>query len=240
VADEGPFHNFVGLTTDVLVLFREMFVVALCCLLLFAPTTFKTLLNRLGISKVPTPFGDIDVQDAGNTVSGLNRGLTDTIARLQQLQNTPNELERKQGIQAVSDYLQNLQQQAQATDDSIKTKLVTQQAALEQTSPQSTPTSGWIFLGQVGKDKVSGQLQWLGEGAKNVVATVSPALKPGDHFSVTAPVYLHDNAPSGGHFGGKVIGVIPTGGQVEVIASPELSPAIAGGSFLWVKVNRLQ
>jgi hypothetical protein len=240
VANDGPFHNFVGLTTDVFVLLREMFVVALCCLVLFAPVAFKTVLTRVGISKVPTPFGDIEVKDAGNTVSALNRGLADTILRLQQIQEAPSEPDRKQGIQGVMDYLHSLQQQAQVTDDSIKTNLVTQQAVLEQTSPQSAQMSGWLFLGHINKSNGSNQLRWFGEGAKNVAATLSPTLTVGERFIVTSPAYLHEDAPSGSHFGGKVTGVVPMGGQVEVLAPPEFSPAIAGGSFLWAKVKRLQ
>ena len=119
MADEGPFHRFVALSTDVFVLLREMFIVGLFGLLLFAPGVFKTLLKQIGISKLTTPIGDInvtEVKDAGNTVSGLNRGLTDSVARLQQIQGALSDPKGKQDLQDVSNYLQNLQQQAQATD----------------------------------------------------------------------------------------------------------------------------
>jgi hypothetical protein len=238
MADEGPFHRFVALSTDVFVLLREMFVVGLFGLLLFAPGIFKTLLTRVGISRLTTPIGDInvtEVKDAGNTVAGLNRGLTDSVARLQQIQGGLSDPKGRQDLQDVSNYLQNLQQQAQATDESIKTSLITQQASAEQTSPQSAQISGWLFLGHVDKDK----LHWTGEGPKNVAPTLSPVLTVGQRFAVSAPAYLHENAPPGGHFGGKVIGVVPAGTQVEVTAPPEYSSAIAGGFFLWANVRRL-
>src|SRR4029077_8162386 len=72
MVDNGPFHRFVALSTDIFVLLREMFIVALFGLLLFAPSVFKTLLTRVGISTLTTPIGNIDVaqvKDAGNTVS---------------------------------------------------------------------------------------------------------------------------------------------------------------------------
>lgn len=236
MTEKGRFHNFVNGTTDTFALLREIFVVMLFFLLLFWPTAFSTLLTRVGISKVPTPFGDIDVKDAGNTVSSLNRGLTDTVARLQTMQATTSDQKGKQDLKEVTDYLQDLQEQAQATDQSLKTNLASQQATLEKTSPQSEQLAGWLFLGRVADDKA----HWSPEGAKNVAPTLSPVLAVGQHFTVTAPVYLHDNAPSGTHFGGKVIGVVPAGGQVAVIAPPQYSHAIAGGAFLWVNVQRVQ
>jgi hypothetical protein len=236
--NEGPFHRFVALSTDVFVLLREMFIVGLFGLLLFAPGVFKTLLTRVGISTLTTPIGDINisqVKDAGNTVAGLNRGLTDSVARLQQIQGAIGDPKRRQDLQDVSNYLQTLQQQAQATDESIKTSLVTQQASAPQTAQQSAQVSGWLFLGHVDKDKQ----HWAGDGPKNVAPTLSPVLTVGQRFAVSAPAYLHQDAPPGSHFGGKVMGVVPVGTQVEVIARPEYSSAIAGGFFLWVNVRRL-
>ncbi len=86
--DKSLLHDLVGITTDVSVLLREICIVALFCLLFFAPVTFKSLLTRVGISKVPTLFGDIDVNGAAGTVATLNRGLSDTIERLQEIQST--------------------------------------------------------------------------------------------------------------------------------------------------------
>ena len=56
--------DLVGTTTDVSVLLREACIVALFCMLFFAPDSFKSLLTRIGISKVSTVFGDIDVASA--------------------------------------------------------------------------------------------------------------------------------------------------------------------------------
>ncbi len=236
MANENTFHGFVELSKDLFVLLREVSIVALFFLLLFMPATFKVLLGRVGISKVPTPFGDIDVKDTGETVSNLNRGITDSVARLQQIQGKTTDPAKKQELETLTSYLQDLQQQAHASDEQIKTKLASQQARLQQSSPQSVQSSGWLFLGHVDDSK----LKWSGEGAKNIDPTVSPALKAGDHFVLRAPAYLYSDAPSGHHLEGKIIGVFPAGTQVTVTAGPEYSHALAGGFFLWVKVSRSQ
>lgn len=236
MAEGSAFHRFVDGTTDVFVLFREILIVMLFCLVLFLPGTFKSLLGRVGISKVTTPFGDIDVQTAGSAVAGLNSGLSDSVARLQEIQGSTTDPNKKRDLEDLAQYMQGLQQKAQTADENIKSSLVAQQSAAEQASPQSAQPFGWLFLGHVDQSKQ----HWSGEGGKNVPPDLSPVLTVGEHFAVTKATYLHDNAPSGGHFGGKVIGVVPAGGQVEVLAAPEYSSAIAGGYFLWVNVKRVQ
>jgi hypothetical protein len=230
MADNGKLHDFVGFTTDFSVLLREVCVVALFCLLFFWPDTFKSLLTRIGISKVTTVFGDIDVSDAGGTVANLNRGLGDTITRLQQIQSS-SDPKSKTDIQGVTDVLKDLQQQAQTTDDTIKTKMVSQQATADQTSTQKTP--GWIFIGAVDKDKQ----HWM--GTSPVPSTLSPVLTVGEKFNLTATAYLRATAPSGAHATGKVIGVVRANQQVDVIAPPVCSSAISGGYFCWVEVQPL-
>ena len=63
MGDKSPLHEFVGMTTDVSVLLRELCVVALFCLLFFWPDVFKVRLTRLGVSKVTTPVGEIDINE---------------------------------------------------------------------------------------------------------------------------------------------------------------------------------
>lgn len=235
MSDKGAIHNFVGFTTDVSVLLRELCIVALFCLLFFAPNTFKALLTRIGISKISTPVGDIDVAGAGDTVSALNIGLSDSVERLQQIQGKLNDANGKSDIQSVADYLRSLQQEAVATDAAIKTNIASQQATLAQSSPQSTKVPGWLFAGHVDEK----EQHWSGEGAKNIPNTLSPVFTVGEKFGVTSPAYLRSDAPSGSHFGSKVIGVVPTNGQVEVVADPQYSHAIAGGNFVWLKVQPL-
>jgi hypothetical protein len=233
--DKGRLHDLVGITTDVSVLLREICIVALFCLLFFWPDTFRSLLTRVGISKVTTPIGEIDVNGAGGTVATLNRGLSDSIERLQEIQSTFSDPQAKHDLPGITDYLKKLQQEAEATDDKIKTDLVKQQATSEQTSPQSAKIPGWLLAGRVDKNKQ----HWLGDGAKNVPAPLSPQLTVGEKFSVTTHAYLRADAPSGSHLGGKVIGVVPANGPVVVIAPPDYSSAIAGGYFCWVKVQPL-
>lgn len=235
MSENKSLHGLVMLTTDVSVLLREICIVALFITLFFAPSTFKSLLTRVGISKVTTPFGEIDASGAGDTVSTLNNGLSDSVARLQQILGTVSDPRGKNDIEGVAKYLQSLQQQAQATDETIKARLASQQSTLDANSTQNAKIPGWLFAGHVDDDK----LHWSGDGAKNIPATLSPELKSGSTFNVGAPAYLRADGPSGSHFGGKVIGVVPANGKVEVIADPQYSHAIAGGYFLWLKVQPL-
>lgn len=233
---QGTFHGLVETSKDISVLLREFFILALIFLLLVMPGTFKKVLERVGISKLPTPFGDIDVAEAGGTVAHLNRGMGDIAARLRQIQDRTTDTGRKQELDTLVTSLQDLQQQAHTSDEQIKANLINQQATLQQSSPQSVATSGWLFLGQVDE----GKSKWSGEGAKNVDATVSPVLKAGGQFPLTNPAYVYSDAPSGHHLEGKLVGVFPVGTRVSVIADPEYSHALAGGYFLWVKVSRTQ
>jgi hypothetical protein len=221
--------DFVGITTDVSVLLREICIVALFCMLFFAPDTFKSLLTRIGISKVSTVFGDIDVSTAGGTVSTLNHGLAESIDRLQQIQSTSSDPLAKNDVAKVADYLKDLQQQAQTADETIKTSIGNQQAAAEQASPHLAKPPGWIYLGNVDKDQTSG------DTSKNVVpASLSPKLTVGQKFNVAVTAYLRDS-----NVKGKVIGVVRANDQVQVAATPVCTASIAGGNVCWVKVQPL-
>ncbi len=220
--------NLVGTTTDLSVLLREVCIVALFCLLFFAPDTFKTLLTRIGISKVSTVFGDIDVTAAGGTVASLNRGLKDSIDRLQQIQSTSSDPQAKNDVGKVADYLKGLQQEADTTDQTIKTSLANQEAASEQTSRLSGKKSGWLFAGNCDKDK----LHWSSDSV--VPANLSPSLTVGEQFGVISTAYLRDN-----YSRGNVIGVVRKGAQVKVLAAPVCSTAISGGQYCWVQVQPL-
>jgi len=217
MASEAAFHGFVEATKDLFVLLREGCIVTLFVLVLFMPKTFQKVLGRVGISKVTTPFGDIDVRNTGEKVASVSRGITDGVAVLQQLQTQITDPVKKQDA-----------------DADIKV-LVGQQAAAQVSAPQAAPAAGWVFLGHVDDSKQ----KWSGEGARNINPEVSPALKAGDRFSITTAAYFYSDAPSGHHLEGTVAGVLPAGTQVQVIEDPQYSHALAGGDFLWVKVSRV-
>jgi len=233
--ENGPLHEAVGYTKDVAVLLREFCIVALCVLLFFFPATFKTLLGNAGIKTVPTPFGDIDVASTGDTVATINRGLSDNVACLQDLENKAKTPPANCDIPHVMSYLQELQQEAQSTDETLKASLAKQQTAAAESSPTTAKPSGWLFAGQVDESK----MHWSGEGPKNVPASVSPVWTVNEKLTVTSSAYLHADAPSGSHFAGNVIYIVPSNSQVEVIADPQYSHAIAGGYFCWLKVQPL-
>ena len=235
MASEAAFHGFVEATKDLFVLLREGCIVTLFVLVLFMPKTFQKVLGRVGISKVTTPFGDIDVRNTGEKVASVSRGITDGVAVLQQLQTQITDPVKKQKLQDLTTSLTGLQQQAHDADADIKV-LVGQQAAAQVSAPQAAPAAGWVFLGHVDDSKQ----KWSGEGAKNISSEESPALKTGDRFTIATAAYLYSDAPSGHHLEGTVAGVLPAGTQVQVIEDPQYSHALAGGDFLWVKVSRVQ
>jgi hypothetical protein len=228
-----PIHDFVGMTTDVSTLLRELCIVAVFCLLFFWPDTFKARMVRLGVSKVTIPGAEIDIKDAGGTVSTVNRGLLDTITGLQHIQSGDSHMTSE--MQPIIASLTSLQQQAATTDATIKTTLVAQQASQEQTSPSSAKKAGWLLAGHVRADKE----HWFGDSIQNIPATISPMLTVGEKISLSDTAYIRADAPSEQHFAGKVITVVPANKQVQVISAPDYSPAIAGGYFLWVKVQPL-
>jgi hypothetical protein len=233
--ENGPLHEAVGYTKDFSVLLREICVVALFCLLFFWPAAFKSLLNRAGIKTVPTPFGDIDVASTSDSVATINRGLSDSVACLQEIQDKTKNATANCDIQQLKTYLQDLQQQAQSTDETLKTNLVQQQTAAAQASPATAKPTGWLFAGQVDESK----MHWSGEGPKNVPASLSPVWTINEKLTVTSSAYIHADAASGSHFAGNVIYVVPANSQVQVVADPQYSHAIAGGFFCWLKVQPL-
>jgi hypothetical protein len=221
--------DLVGITTDFSVLLREVCIVALFWLLFFSPNTFKTMLTSIGISKVSTAFGDIDVSSTGVAVANLDHGLAESIDRLTQIQTNASDPQAKSDVGQVTDYLKSLQQQAQSADDTIKTTIVNQQAAAEQAAPHLAKPAGWIYIGMVSKDLA----HWSGSTAKNVVpANISPQLTAGEKFNVATTAYLRDAAS-----GGKVIGVVKANEVVQVSAVPTCTASIAGGDVCWVKVQ---
>jgi hypothetical protein len=137
-------------------------------------------------------------------------------------------------IQNVVTYLQGPEQQAQSTDDTIKTTLVAQQAAAAKASPLTAKVSGWLLLGHVGPDKQ----QWAGKGPKSVATTLSPVITVGEQFAITSPAYLRESAPAEEHTKNKVVGVVASG-QVKGTDPPAYTSAIAGGYYLWTKVQPL-
>jgi len=236
--DKSVLHNLVGYSKDASVLLRELCIVALCCLLFFKPCTLKTLLKNAGINTVPTPLGNINVDDianAGSGVANISQGLSDGLALLQEIQSGKAAVPNKEALQNLSASLQTLQQQAQSTDESLKSTIAKQQAQAAQSFPQAAKQPGWLFAGHVDDTKT----QWSGEGAKNVPATLPPQFTMSQKFSVASTAYLREDAPSGGHFGGKVISVVPANQQVQVVGGPDYSHAIAGGYFVWLKVQPL-
>jgi len=233
--ENGLLHNLVGYTKDCSVLLREICIVALLCLLFFEPAKFGSLLYNAGITKVSTPFGEIDIASTGDSVAAINRGLTDSVACLQEIGAKIQKPTSNCDIQSLTTYLQDLQQQAQSTDETLKTNIVQQQTAAAQSSPTATKPAGWLFAGQVDESK----MHWSGEGPKNVPASLSPAWTINEKFTVPSPAYLREDAPAGNHFGGKVLYVVPANSQVQVVADAQYSHAIAGGYFCWLKVQPL-
>lgn len=226
-------HNLVSLTTDISVLLRELAVVVLFVMLFFDPSAFKNLLVGIGISKVETPLGEIDLSQIGGKVSALNQGLSDGLDALKQVQSKLRDPAASGEVQTVIDSLQQLQQPAQEADTDIKSKMVAQQSA-RSGSAATTELVGWLLCGRVD----SSQQQWTGKLPGPIEKAPLP-LKVGDILTVTREAYLRADAPPGKRFeAGKILGVVPPPKQVRVVAVPDQYPETVAGTYLvWVKVQ---
>lgn len=217
--------DLVSTTSDVAVLLRDLSIVALLGLLLFAPGRFKSLLTELGVKQVSAMGFDIDVANtATDTVSNLDHGLNTSVDAAQKIQATVTDPQAKKDVGELVDYLKNMQQDAQTTDAKIKTSLVAQASSGDTSVPAAK--TGWIFAGSTDKDN----LRWT--SATVVPATVSPNMTVNQQFVTTAPAYLRDNFKKG-----KIIGVVKASTQLQVIAPPQCLLSIGGGHSCWIQVQ---
>lgn len=232
-SSSNKMHNLVSLTTDISVLLREVAVVVLFVMLFFYPSAFKNLLVGIGINKVETPVGEIDLTQIGGNVSALNQGLSDGLDALKQVQSKLRDPAASGEIQTVIDSLQQLQQPAQDADTDIKSKVAAQQSA-RGGSATSTKLVGWLLCGRLD----SSQQQWTGK-APGPIEKVPLPLKVGDILTVTKEAYLRADAPPGKRFeSGKIVGVVQPPGQVRVEEVPEQFPKTVAGTYLaWVRVQ---
>jgi len=215
----------VSTSSDLAVLLRDLCIVLLVGMLLFAPGRFKSTLTDLGVKQVSAMGFDIDVAStATDTVNNLNHGLNTSVDAAQKIEATVSDPQAKKDVGDLVAYLKNMQQDAQTTDAKIKTSLVAQAASGDTSVPAAK--TGWVFAGSTDKDN----LHWTSTTV--VPAGVSPNLAVDQKFVTTAASYLRDNFEKG-----KIIGVVRASTQVQVIAPPRFPGSLGGGHSCWLQVQ---
>jgi hypothetical protein len=217
--------DLVSTSSDLAVLLRDLCIVALVGMLLFAPARFKSLLTELGIQQVSAMGFNIDVAStATDTVNNLDHGLNTSVDAAQKIHDSVTDPQAKKDVGDLIDYLKNMQQDAQTTDSKIKTSLVAQAASGDTSVPAAK--TGWVFAGSTDKDN----LHWT--SAIVVPASVPPNLTVNQQFVTTSAAYLRDNFKKG-----KIIGVVKASTQVQVIAPPQCLVSLGGGHSCWLQVQ---
>jgi hypothetical protein len=217
--------DLVSTSSDLAVLLRDLCIVALVGMLLFAPGRFKSLLTELGVKQVSAMGFDIDVAStATDTVNNLNHGLDASVDAAQKIQSNVTDPQAKKNVGDLIDYLKGMQQDAEKTDTKIKTSLVAQASSGDTSVPVAK--TGWVFAGSTDK----GNLRWTSTTV--VPAGVSPNITVNQKFVTTTAAYLRDNFQKG-----KIIGVVRASTQVQVIAPPQCLVALGGGHSCWLQVQ---
>lgn len=217
--------DLVSISSDLAVLLRDLCIVALIGMLIFAPARFKSMLTDIGIKQVSAMGFDIDVAStATDTVSNLDHGLNTSVDAAQKIQASVTDPQAKKDVGDLVDYLKSMQQDAQTTDTKIKTSLVAQ-ASSGDTSVPSAKT-GWVYAGSTDKEN----LHWT--SATVVPSGVSPNVTVNQQFVTTTAAYLRDNFKKG-----KIIGVVKASTQVQVLAPPQCLVSLGGGHTCWIQVQ---
>jgi Sec-independent protein translocase protein TatA len=218
--------DLVSTSSDLAVLLRDLCIVVLVGMLLFAPGRFKSLLTELGVKQVSAMGFDIDVAStATETVSSLDRGLNTSVDAAQKIQATVTDPQAKKDVGDLVEYLKTMQQDAQTTDTKIKTSLVAQAASGDTSVPAAK--TGWLFAGMTDKD----MQRWTGTTSV-VPPNVSPKFTVNEKFITATSAYVRDNFSKG-----KVIGVVKANTQVQVIAPPQCPVSLGGGHSCWIQVQ---
>lgn len=215
----------VSIASDLAVLLRDVCIVALICMLFFAPGRFKSLLTELGISQVSAMGFDINVANtATDAVNTLDHGLNTSVDAAQKIQATVTDPDAKKAVGDLVDYLKNMQQDAQTTDTTIKTSLVARAASGDSSVPAAK--TGWLYAGITDKD----MQHWTSTTV--VPAGVTPNITVNQKFVTAAATYLRDNFHKG-----KIIGVVKESTQVQVIAPPQCPVSLGGAHSCWLQVQ---
>lgn len=241
MAETNYLSSFSSVLRDLISALRDALLFAVFVLLLFSPETVKARLVEAGFTKgtiggmeweAQVKEASDNTKSAGQTLSQAKAGYDELISRLATLENKVTNPVIQRELDSIGDAAEVSLAELASADQAIKRSLVAQQQLVNQVTPSSVETTGWIFLGKVAEDKQS----W-GDASPKSIHTIAPDALIGAKLTLKDDVYLRDNATTNARAMAPLLAVVKMG---EVLSVTELdySHAKTGGWFVWAKVKR--
>lgn len=233
--------KIVSVFKDLVSTLRDGLLFILFLFLLFAPATIKDRLVAAGFTKGSVAGFEWEAQlkasteqtkTVGEAVSKADGNYQSLIDRVAELETKVQDPSIKASLGSIGDEARVSQSALSVANQAVKRSLFAQQAIVQQVSPTTVATTGWLFLGKVGADKTT----WA-SGSPDTVESIAPsALK-------AAPLRIHDDAYLRGDSGSSArssapILLVVKAGESVVVDDIDYSHAKDGGWFVWAKVRR--
>jgi seryl-tRNA synthetase len=239
--ERGMLGQYSAVLKDVISALRDSVLFLLFLLLLFTPTTIKDRLVTAGFTKgsiagfdwtAELQISAEQTKTVGQAVSQADENYKELIERLSELEKKVKEPALKESLEKIGAEAQASRHELIAADQAVKRSLSTQQQIVEQVSPSTVSSSGWLYLGKVTEDKK----EWA-SGSSQTVSAPTPLLVPGTKLKIRDDVYLRADGPSNARSSAPILAVLKTGEMVEVLEL-DYSHAKSGGWFIWARVRR--
>jgi hypothetical protein len=215
------------LTFEVL---REVLVLGFLIAVIGCPEDVREYAKRLGINKVPTPLGDVELAETRALATSLSASVQETADAAQTLKEASATVPAsvRPRLESAAVRLRETSRQLAVGDSTVKETIL----KLSREQPELAAKSGWLFAGHVDESRAS----WT-RGQPQNIAPAGPRFRRGDDVTVTRATYLRAESDNPRHNVAPVMGVLPEGARVEV-DSVDYSHALRGGWFVWLKVRR--
>ncbi|MCC6370572.1 MAG: hypothetical protein IT236_06195 [Bacteroidia bacterium] len=231
----------VALIKEILASLRELILILVFIMVLFAPKLVNTILNSAGFVQ-----GNIMGFEWKSKVDSLNKNSRDMGTLVSQIsdQRIPNissaieSLEKKIKDPALKDTLMTIKMQL--SDIQVATKQaddIIQQSIIQQEhfTPEKeifTVQNGWFYGGHVKDNKK----EWMKGAAKNIESNEPPTAK-GASVKLNSDTYLRKDTDGGFYTKSPVISVLEKDAEFEV-QEIGYTKALKGGYFIWIKVQK--
>lgn len=182
-------------------------IVVVICLL--QPSSIKTFLKESGLSKLNFFGFEVEIEKEEEKIATAQQKITAKVvsaASASQDEAPPEALNKP-------------------VDQDFKQAVI----AAEKVAPQILPTSGWVFLGRVNKEKT----QWADGGSSTT--TASWPVVPDNVLTVRDDVYVRAITDDKWRSNAPVTTVAKIGDKLQVVEL-QYSSAKIGGFYVWAKV----
>jgi hypothetical protein len=208
---------------------RQVLLIGAVIVAVTRPQATGNYFKKLGFTTLKTPVGDVDltsVQAAAGGVDSARRAVTDAADALTTLSSGLPAVARDR-VTSVASGLNEAATQLQLPNQVLGSALRDQ----ADDPGAAHARVGWIYCGQVDESKQV----WVPQGRSNLVQTPT-AVKVGEVVTLTDDVYIRNDSGTAQKSAGAVVGVARPGNKAHVL-SVDYSPALSGGSFLWLRVS---